>query len=1150
MNMLSNMRISTKLIGGYLAIALLIALVSGIGNMGMKDIGSSLTSMYENRLEPVGQLGRIEKYSQQIRGDVYKFIVLQELRNSLEQSMLDRMNEVDKEVELYKKTKLLDEEKREIESFEPAWKEYKIQVKEALLQIRAGQDNEALASMKDGKIYTLRITIDKAIEGLIEINRQAAKQSRDQGEQTYKSASRMVIGAGIIAIMLAIIMGVVISRGIAIPLSRAVQMIQELGRGHLGMRLKMSGNDEVATMAKTMDQFAEDLQNIVVGTMKKIAAGDITTEVVPKDAEDEIAPALKATMESLQGLIAESTMLIKAAVEGRLSTRGNTERFTGGYGEIIKGVNSVMDAVAGPLFMVANNLDRISKGDIPNKITDTYNGDFNAIKNNLNICIEALGALVSDTNALSSAAAEGRLLNRAELSRHQGAFKKVVQGINQTIDTLVGFLDTMPYPCMAINKDFQILYVNKAGANLGNTNAENLVRSKQHCYDLFRTSDCRTGRCALDIAMRNNAPATGETDAHPGSHNLDIQYSGVPICDGSGQVIGAFEFVTDLTALKDASRLADKIATYQNCEVERLNANLRLIASGNLKVDLKVAEADKDTRETGDKFLLISNSLMQCVEAIGLLVSDANMLSRGAVEGRLSTRADISKHQGDFKKIVQGFNETLDSVLSPINEAAEILKKMAACDFSARVKGDYRGDHSLISNSLNQGMEAVEVAIRDVSEIVAKFSAGDLTVKAIEGNYRGDIVGLARNLNNSIDSLKKIILKIRNSASSVASAADEISASTDQITKGAQMQASGADETSSSMEEMSVSIQSVAKNAEGLAGNVDETTSSIQQMATVAQGVAKNSESMATNVSETSSTIEQMIVTIEKTAKNVQKADSLSKQASTEAKDGGEAVMKTVNGMRTISEMMGNISNVIQNLGQRSEAVGNIVEVIEEIADQTNLLALNAAIEAARAGDAGRGFAVVADEVRKLAERSIKATKEIGEVIQQVQKETGSAVKVTEEGAKSSKEAISLADKAGAAIDRIMDAVNSTSTIMAEISQATGEQSLAAKNVIKAVEEMNRLTTNVTQSTKEQALGFQQVVKAAENMAQMTEQVKNATAEQKRGGENVVQAVENIREIAQNNLTAVEQMAKSAKDLAKQSEGLTEMVLEFKVAEK
>ncbi len=403
-------------------------------------------------------------------------------------------------------------------------------------------------------------------------------------------------------------------------------------------------------------------------------------------------------------------------------------------------------------------------------------------------------------------------------------------------------------------------------------------------------------------------------------------------------------------------------------------------------------------------------------------------------------------------------------------------------------------------------------------EFVQKVAKGDLSSK-LEINSKDEVGELVTHINLMVESIRNLVGRITESSEAVASAADEIASTTDQITKGASSQAQAADDTGATMEEMSYQIQSVSKNAEGLAANVDETTSSIQQMGVTSKGVAQKTEAMAANVTETSSTIEQMVVTIEKMA--------------SEADSGGEAIIKTVEGMNNTARMMHEISDAIKNLGKRSSDIGNIIEVIEDIADQTNLLALNAAIEAARAGDAGRGFSVVADEVRRLAERSLKSTKQIGAVIKEVQDATVDAVNATNQGAESAKEGIKTADVAGDAIARIMD--------------SSREQSVAAKNVMRAVEDMNNLTQSVTQSTKESATGVDQVVKASEAMATMTAQVKNASIEQKKGGENVVRAVENISEIANSNLSAVEQLSKSAQDLAQQSAGLQELVLEFSV---
>jgi len=542
--------------------------------------------------------------------------------------------------------------------------------------------------------------------------------------------------------------------------------------------------------------------------------------------------------------------------------------------------------------------------------------------------------------------------------------------------------------------------------------------------------------------------------------------------------------------------------------------------------------------------------------------------------------------------------------------------------------------------------------------VASSVARGDLTEKSLDVETTDELGTLARSLNEMVVNLSRIVDNIQDASVQVASSAGQISANAKLINHGAQSQSQAAEETSTSMEEMAASIQTVAANAQSLATYVEETSSSINEMgasieevarssgtlaSTVSEAsatieemtisidqMARNLESLASNVQDTSVTIEQMASSIEQVARNAEslgsastrtnqtvsemaqavsevaktaeEADRISQRAKDDAQTGDEAVGRTIEGIRTIADTMENTARVITGLGKRSQEIGKILEVIEEIADQTNLLALNAAIEAARAGDAGRGFAVVADEVRKLAERSVEATKEIGEVIRQVQQETQGAVETAKDGAGAAKEGIALADKAGLALRRIMESVTRSSQLMAQIASSTGKQSQASSDVLRtvtemsaastqvatavreqaagskqiraAVENINKITSQVAYSTKEQAAGGRQVrgavenmnkiaaqvgiatkeqaegsrqiIQSVENMNRMTQQVSFATAEQKRGGELVVQAMENISSIARDNLATVDEMSKATANLAVQAENLAKLIAVFR----
>jgi methyl-accepting chemotaxis protein len=150
-------------------------------------------------------------------------------------------------------------------------------------------------------------------------------------------------------------------------------------------------------------------------------------------------------------MIDDASLLSKAAVAGRLATRADASRHQGDYARIVQGVNDTLDAVIGPLNVAAAYVDQIARGAIPAKITDTYNGDFNTIKNNLNTAIDAVNGLVADAVMLARAAVEGRLETRADAGKHQGDYRRIVEGVNATLDAVIAPINEVKRVMVALS---------------------------------------------------------------------------------------------------------------------------------------------------------------------------------------------------------------------------------------------------------------------------------------------------------------------------------------------------------------------------------------------------------------------------------------------------------------------------------------------------------------------------------------------------------------------------------------------------------------------------------------------------------------------------------------------------------------------------
>lgn len=246
-----------------------------------------------------------------------------------------------------------------------------------------------------------------------------------------------------------------------------------------------------------------------------------------------------------------------------------------------------------------------------------------------------------------------------------------------------------------------------------------------------------------------------------------------------------------------------------------------------------------------------------------------------------------------------------------------------------------------------------------------------------------------------------------------------------------------------------------------------EVSTAASQLNSHAENTADGSHRVVGQAAAVATASEEMSATSSDIANNCHMAAESSNRASVTAQNGAVIVRETVDGMNRIADKVRSSAGAVELLGSRSEQIGNIVGTIEDIADQTNLLALNAAIEAARAGEQGRGFAVVADEVRALAERTTKATREIGEMIKSIQSDTRLAVKAMEEGVVEVERGTVGAAKSGQALESILEQINDVTLQINQIATAAEEQTATTREITNNIHAISETVQMSAESSRE-----------------------------------------------------------------------------------
>ena len=280
--------------------------------------------------------------------------------------------------------------------------------------------------------------------------------------------------------------------------------------------------------------------------------------------------------------------------------------------------------------------------------------------------------------------------------------------------------------------------------------------------------------------------------------------------------------------------------------------------------------------------------------------------------------------------------------------------------------------------------------------------------------------------------------------------------------------------------------------AEQISGIVERVTSAAEELSAQVEQSSRGSELQRERAGETATAMEEMNATVLEVAKNASSAAENANNAKEQAEEGAEVVKQVVDAINKVQDQATVLKDNMTVLGSQADGIGQIMNVISDIADQTNLLALNAAIEAARAGDAGRGFAVVADEVRKLAEKTMAATKEVGNSIQAIQDGTRKNIAETDKAVEVVGESTGLAAKAGGMLHEILMLSETNADQVRSIATGAEEQSAASEEINRGTEEINRISSETSEAMNQSAKAVSELAQLAQEMQRLVEEMRQA----------------------------------------------------------